>query len=156
MTIQRVNYLSWLLKLVSFDGVRPVVVLLMPTVVDQLFPNRRGAMEFTAVTVPIFAFFIRFFVAKRHIFSNQCTGLVRGLQLIALCLAILVLLLIDSLMILAHGMAKRAMFATNTDLVVWAVLIALYFTCMAFAMFPGRTEVLTTVEWRDVDSLSHN
>jgi hypothetical protein len=113
-------------------------------------------MEFTAVTVPIIAFFIRFFLAKRHIFTNQCTGLVRSIQLTALCAAILMLLLIDSLIILANEMPQGAMFATNTDLVVWAVLITIYITCMALAMFPGRTEVPTTVEWRDVDPFRHN
>jgi hypothetical protein len=154
MTVRRVNYVTWLLKLVAWDGVLPVAVLLMPTVVETLFPNRRGVMEVAAVTVPILVFFIRFFVAKRHIFSNQCTGLVRGIQLVALCVAILVLLLIDSFIILAHEMPKGAMFATDTDLLVWAVLIAVYVTCMAFAMFPGSTEELTTVEWRDVDPLS--
>jgi hypothetical protein len=60
------------------------------------------------------------------------------------------------MIILANEMPKGAMFATNTDLVVWAVLITVYVSCMALAMFPGRSEVPTTVEWRDVDPLRHN
>jgi hypothetical protein len=75
---------------------------------------------------------------------------VRHFQLVALCIGILVLLMIDSLLILAHGMQKGALFATDTDLLVWAVLIAVYLTSMAVAMYPGRPDP-SPVEWRDFD-----
>ena len=148
-TLRRVHYGRWFLKLVAWDGVLPVVVLLAPTVVEQQFPNRREAMEVMAMILPITAFFVRFFVAKRHINSNQCTHLVRCFQIIALCLAILVLLLIDSLIILAHEMPKGALFATTADRIAWVVLSSVYLTTMAFAMYPGRTSELRPVEWRD-------
>lgn len=148
VTHRRVHYGQWFLKLVAWDGVLPVIVLLAPTVVELQFPNRRDAMEFMALVLPITVFFVRFFVAKRHIESNQCTRLVRCFQIIALCLAILVLLLIDSFIILAHEMPKGALYATTTDRFVWGVLCFVYLTSMAFAMYPGRTSELRPVDWR--------
>lgn len=144
-SVRRVKYGAWLIKLVAWDGFVPLIVLLLPSVVEELFPNRRGAMELTALTVPIAAFFIRFVVGKRHIYANDCTDVVRCMQLVALCLAILLLVLIDTLIILANLMPKGAMFATPVDWLVWAVLIGVYGICMAFAMFPGRTVQETSV-----------
>jgi hypothetical protein len=150
-TVVRVNYRSWLGKLVAWDGIVPIVVLLAPIVVGQLFPNRPGALEFTAVSVPIVAFFIRFYVAKRQIYDNRCSNLVRFIQIISLCLAIVLLLLIDTMIILAQQMPPGAMFATMEDIIVWAILISCYSVLMAFSMFPGRTEHLVEVQWPDVD-----
>lgn len=150
-TLRRVHYGQWLAKLVAWDGVLPVLVLLAPTVVELQFPNRRDALEVTAMILPITAFFIRFFVATRHVTSNQCTCLVRCFQFVAMCLAILVLLLIDSLLLLAQEMPKGALFATTNDRIVWGVLATVYLACMAFAMYPGRNNELRPVEWRDFD-----
>jgi hypothetical protein len=126
MAAGRVTYGSWLLELVAWDGILPVFVVLVPTVIELLFPNRRGALEVTAITLPIAAFFLRFFVGKRHINSNRCARTVRHFQLVGLCIGILVLLMIDSLVILAHEMPKGALFATDTDLLAWTVLITAF------------------------------
>ena len=124
----------------------PIFIFLLPTVVKVLFPNRRDAIEITGVTLPIIAFFVRFFVAKRHINSNQCSRLVRRIQFVALCVAILILVLIDSMMILAQELPNGALFATDLDVIVFALLIAMYLSCMAFALFPGLDEELVNVE----------
>jgi hypothetical protein len=152
MTFRRINYGQWVLKLVAWDGVLPVVVLLAPFVVKLVFPNHRDVMEVTAVILPIAAFFIRFFVAQHCISSNQCTPLVRLFQIVSLCMAILVLLLIESLMILAHEMPKGAMVATTADWIVWVVLFSVYLACMSFAMYPGHAHEGWSVECRECDA----
>jgi hypothetical protein len=149
MTVRRIDYGTWLLKFVAWDGVLPAVVLLVPIVVEVLFPNCRDAMAITAVALPIAVFLFRFFVAKRHICSNRCSALVRRVQLVALCVAIFVLLLIDSLMIVAREAPKGALFQTETDVVTWAALIVIYLLCMAFAMFPGPANELPPGGGRD-------
>jgi hypothetical protein len=132
-----------------------MVVLLVPPVIEGIFPNRRNVLELTAVTLPIAAFFWRFFAGKRHIDSNRCATAFRYFQLFALCVGILFLLLIDSFVILAHEMPKGAMLATETDRIVWAVLASVYLTCMAVAMYPGRTEP-GPVEWCDYDPFTRS
>lgn len=149
----RVPFGRWIFRLVAWDGVLPVVVLLAPTVIKVLFPNWRGAIEIAAIALPITAFLIRFYVAKRHITSNECSGLVRCFQFIALCVAILIFLLIDALLILVQDLPNGALVTSETDLIVWAVLITLYLSCMAFVLYPGRTEEVLNVEGRNPDPL---
>lgn len=149
--IPRVHYGQWLLRLIAWDGVLPVLVMIIPWFVQLQFPNRPHALELVAIVVPITAFFIRFFVARRHICSNHCTRIVRVIQTVALCLAILVLLMVDSLIILACEMPKGALFATSTDRMIWAGMYAFYLTCMAIALYPGLSVELEAIEWDDHD-----
>ncbi len=151
--IRRVPYGSWLLSLVAWDGILPVVVLFAPRLVKTLFPNQRQAMEITGALLPVAAFFVRFFVAKRHINSNRCTRLTRWIQLATLCVAILVLLLIDTMLILADDLPNGALFATPDDVTLFVVMVVMYLSCMAFALYPGSREEVSHVEWRDVDPL---
>lgn len=137
-SVPGVPYGSWFLRVLTWDGILAASILLLPGIIEFLFPNQRGAMELAAVFWPIVALFVRFFVARRHIDANACSLLMRRLQLAAVCVAIFVLLLIDSLVILAHEMPRGAMVATPTDMVIWAVLIVIYLAGMTFAMYPGR------------------
>jgi hypothetical protein len=131
---------SWFLRVLTWDGILAASILLLPGIIEFLFPRQRGAMELAAVFWPIVALFVRFFVAKRHINANACSRLMRRLQLAAVCVAIFVLLLIDSLVILAHEMPRGAMVATPTDIVIWAVLVVNYLAGMTFAMYPGKVD----------------
>ncbi len=146
----RVNHGAWLLKLIAWDGLLPAIVILVPLVARQIAAQR--AVEFLAIALPIAAFLLRLFAGRRHIDSNQCSPLFRRVQFIFFYIAIFVLLMIDSLMILAHEMPPGAMFASAVDFLIWAVLFALYLTCMAVAMYPGRTEHL--VESREYDPMT--
>jgi len=135
-----VPYGSWFLRVLTWDGILAASILLLPGIVELLFPKQRGAMELAAVFWPIVALFVRFFVARRHINANACSRWMRRLQLATVCVAIFVLLLIDSLVILAHEMPRGAMVATPTDIVIWAVLIVIYLAGMTFAMYPGKVD----------------
>ncbi len=151
-TERRINYGVWLFKLIPWDSLLPAFVILVPAIVKVLIPNRGNTIEFVAVTLPIAAFFFRFVIATRHINSNECSHLVRRIQIAFLCVAILVLLLIDSLFILAQEMPPGALFATTTDVIVWTALIAIYLTCMGVAMYPGRSEC--AIDPRDDDPVA--
>ena len=67
VTVRRVNYGAWLLKLFGWDGLLPVVVLLGPVLVGYLFPDNREAVDMTGVFLPVGAVFVRFFIGKREI-----------------------------------------------------------------------------------------
>lgn len=135
---------SWLLRLVAWDGLLPVVIWSSPFLIALLLPNKRGAIELTAIVLPIAALFLRFRAGRRYIAANHCGPILRSLQIGVFCLGILVLFAVDAVMILTHVMPKGAMFATTDDLVVWAVLYAIYFTAMAFAMYPGLRQASGT------------
>ena len=134
------SYRAWLLKLIAWDGGVPALVLVVPEFVEMLFPNRRGVVQMMAIALPIAAFLVRFFIARRQINSNQCSRLVRRVQMAALCIGIFILLMIDALLILARDLPKGALFATTTDVVTFIVLIGMYLICMVIATYPGRAE----------------
>ena len=128
---------NWILRLITWDGLLPAFVCLVPYVVEVLFPNMPGMIEFFGVAVPIAAFLIRLYVGQRFIWSNHCGTVMRALQLGVFFIGILVLVCIDSMMILAHAGPGGVRMATRTDLIVIVVSFAIYFMSMAFSMYPG-------------------
>ncbi len=143
MATGRIAWGSWILTIISWDGLLPPCVLLVPYLIGVLFPNNRGAIEVAALVMPITGFFIRFVVGRRQIASNQCGVIVRRIQFCFLGLGIFVLVLIDAVLILSHVMPNGAACADRTDCIVWAVLASIYLTSMAIAMYPGRTKSST-------------
>ena len=138
LTELRLDFPSWLLRVLKWDGILPVCIVLIPSVIALLVPNRRGAIEMTAVIVPIAAFFIRFRAGKRHIESNNCGETMKVYQLCVFSLAIVALMLVDAFIVLSHVMPQRGGFVTTEDLLTLGIPIAIYLSLMAFAMYPGR------------------
>ncbi len=136
--VRRLDVRSWLFRLFAWDGVLPVCIVLIPSVISFLIPERRGAIEITAVVLPITAFFIRFRAGKRHIESNNCGEPMRVLQLCVFCLGILVLVVVDAFVVLSHVMPGQGGSISKEDLIILGVVISIYLTSMAFAMYPGR------------------
>lgn len=140
MAVRHVNIGKWLFRVGSWDGLLPIFVFSFPSVVGLLLPDNRGAMEITAVALPIAAFFLRFRAGRRHIAQNHCSTVVRGLQMVIFCLGLMILLLIDAVLILAHLMPEGELFATRTDLIVWGILFGTYLVVMTVAMYPGAEQ----------------
>jgi hypothetical protein len=132
----------WLIRLLTWDGLLPACIWSAPIVV-RLLTARRGAVEITAVSLPIFAFFIRYRVGRQLILANGCRDLVRGVQLAVLCFGILVLLFIDAIVILAHVVPQGAGLDLADAWRTWAFAYSLYLVAMAFAMFPGSAPTRT-------------
>jgi hypothetical protein len=139
MASGQINFVSWLIRLFAWDGLLPAGMVLAPFGVELLFPHNRGAMEITAVTLPVAAFFLRVRAGARRIGSNRCSVVMRRFQYCAFCFAILPLVLFDCFVILCHLMPEGA-FADASDLVVCAIFYVTYVLSMAFAMYPGRSE----------------
>jgi hypothetical protein len=142
---------SWLLRLFAWDGALPAGVLLVPSLVGLVLPNNRGAIEITAVVLPIVAFFIRFRVGKHHIESNNCAAAMKILQLVVLCVAILLLMLVDAFVVLLHVMPWQAGAVTRGDLHVLGIIASIYLTLMGLALYPGRRLVRHTSPWAEMD-----
>lgn len=138
MAVGRVSYGSWFFTVLGWDGLLPVCIVLIPTLIKILFTNNREAIEVTGVLLPVAAFFVRLVIGLRHIASNHCAIAVRRFQYGVFCLTIFLLVCVDALLILSQEMPKGAMFATWTDYVLFAIPISIYLTSMAFAMYPGR------------------
>lgn len=147
MAAGRVNYGSWFFRVLEWDGLLPVFIALIPTVIGFLIPNNRGVIEITGVLLPIAGFFIRFVIGARHIRSNQCAITVRRLQVCFFLLGILLLVFIDALLILSHLMPEGTF--KRTDYFVFAIIISMYLASMTIAMYPGRVNSLDDTAWPD-------
>jgi hypothetical protein len=137
MSIRHVNYGFWLLRVITWDTILPVVVALVPAAIIFLFPNRRGFVEIISVTLPVGAFLLRVINGKRQITTNRCSEAVRTFQFCVFVFGILPLVLVECFMVLSHLMPDGALFATKTDRMILAVLAAIYLACMVVAMYPG-------------------
>lgn len=150
----RVNYGSWFFRVLGWDGIMPVCIVLIPTLIKLLIPNNRGAVAVTVVLLPIAAFFVRLAIGIRHIAANHCAIAVRRLQYFVFCLGIFLLIGVDTLLILSHEMPKGAMFANTTDYLAFASLFSIYLASMTIAMYPGRVHSLDDTAWPD-DAFEH-
>lgn len=128
------------MRVLTWDAILPVCVAFIPMGVVLLFPGRRGAVEITAVILPIAALLLRFRAGKRHIDSNRCSERIKLMQLSVFCLGILPLVLTDSFFILSELMPKGALFSNRESRITLAVLFSIYLLAMIVAMYPGRTE----------------
>ena len=130
------KYLQWLLRIVAWDGLLPVCVAIMPLVVKLVFPHVRGAVEITAVLLPISAFFLRAAIGRQQIAAARSAGILRSIQYLAFGVALFLLALVECVFILSLIMPAGALLAKG-DQVVWVSLFLVYFGSMAFAFFPA-------------------
>ncbi|MGZ9126084.1 MAG: hypothetical protein ACXW48_23875 [Candidatus Binatia bacterium] len=145
MDTGHIDFAGWLFRFLTWDGLLPVVILLVPTIIEALLRNRRGPIELAAVALPIAAMLFRYAVGRRHIAHNNCGRRVKQFQYLALCFALFVLVVIDAFMILVHVMPKGAMIANRQEPFFLAGVFSLYLFPMAIAIYPGRTKPLPEV-----------
>jgi len=135
----KVDVLSWLLTVATWDGALPSSIILAEIVLRILLPRWLhpilGSFAGLAVCIGIL---IRMSVGSRHVASNQCGAAFRRVQFAFLSLGILVLAMLDLLLVLIGlgVMQNREDFVISA--IIAAVLAAIYLTSMAIAMYPGR------------------
>ncbi len=130
------KYLRWIFRIVTWDGLLPAFVASAPIAITFVFPNNRGAVEITAVVLPIASFFFRYRTGIAQISVNHGPGTMRKLQYATFIIAILILPLFECFVILSHVMPAGPMLAKDA-LGPLAVFFSIYFGAMAFALFPG-------------------
>ena len=141
MNTTRVNRWLWLHRVLAWDGVLPLSVVLLPAGVGAVMPNRVDAIFSVAVAIPIAALLIRYAIGRRTIASNRVGPVVRACQYCVFTAAIVVLVFVDFVLILLHldppEVQAQLFYALGT-------MYGLYLVAMSFAMFPGWTEAPPT------------
>jgi hypothetical protein len=130
-------YRIWFGRIVTYDGVLPLMVWLTPWLASVAFPNRRGLIEILAILLPVIGFLIRYYRGRRLIDSNLCSLRFRRCQFASLCVGLVLLAFIDCVIVLLYVMPRGAM-DNVSDWVVFLFLGSAYFSLMAGAMYPGR------------------
>ena len=147
MATEQVNYGAWFFRVVAWDGLIPLCVVLLPAVIKYLMPNHRGALEIAALATPAIMFILRLIVGKRHIAANHCSATVRMVQVCVFYFGILVLGFIEGVLILSHLLPPGALFVTTADVIVCVIPITAYLASMTIAMYPGRDISMDGAIW---------
>lgn len=130
---------TWLIRFLGWDGLVPAVIWLLPLTIGLLIPQLPQLIEALAVLLPLIAFFLRLRAGASHIGANQCGPVVRYGQYLVLCLAIVLLAVIDAFVILANLMPKGSF--TTEDIVIFVCMYCIYLLCMLIALYPGGVGV---------------
>jgi len=126
--------LRWLLLVLHWDGVLPLLVWSLPSVLQELFPGRRGVVEFSAVVFPIVVFGWRYRVGLRVIAGNACGGAVRRLQRRVFFVGIFVRVLVDAVVMLSCLIPAAAAGGVWREMLI---PLGIYVAAMLVAMYPG-------------------
>lgn len=136
---QPVDWRLWLWRLAKWDGMIPLVVWQLPKLIRTLLPNQRGVIEIVAIALPIAAFLLRVKFGRRHIRANQVGDRMRWMQFALFYVAAVLLALLDCVMVLSN-LFPQGLLVDRNDIIVTAVLYAIYFALMSVAMCPGRPD----------------
>ena len=135
VTISRVDRGEWFRRVLGWDGLLPVVIVMMPWVIDLIWPNAAKLQTLAAGFVPIIALFVRFKVGRLHLSENHVGTLFLACQRFVFYGAILWLCFLDCFVMALHAAPEIPL----GDLIVVFVAYGLYLAAMTFAMYPGRT-----------------
>lgn len=124
----------WLLLVLHWDGVLPLLVWSVPGVLQGLFPGRRGVVEFSAVVFPIVVFGWRYRVGLRVIAGNACGSAMRRLQRRVFFVGIFVRVLVDAVVMLSCLVPAAAAGGVWREMLI---PLGIYVAAMLVAMYPG-------------------
>lgn len=132
--------LSWVLRVITWDGALPAFIWAFFHVLTALAPNWDDEIAVFGVLFLIVAFFLRMYAGACFIAANGRSAFVQNVQYLVFCFGLFVLTIIDGLMIAGLTSPKVAQAPGDDDTVIWTVLLSLYLVPMAIAMYPGRAE----------------
>jgi hypothetical protein len=140
-----IDFAVWLFRLLTWDGVLPIGVILVPFLMDAILPIDRGLTGLVYVGLIIAAFFVRMAVGCRYIDGNNCSPIFQRAQVWFLLAGAFVLMGIDTLLVVFLEQRGGGMFVGRQDGIFIAALVSIYLACMVIAMYPGRAKPLPEV-----------
>jgi hypothetical protein len=139
----RINYRAWMLRVVVWDGVIAVLLMLAPLVLQRMLikdgQNDENERMMWVVFIPIGAFLLRWLIGGRHLDTNHCSPNFRQFQTFCFFLGLGMMLFGDCLVLSLHDMLPA-----DQALVPFLMLMpfyAIYLVCMIIAMYPGREPI---------------
>ena len=144
----RVNYFAWLTRVAGWDAALPLLIALIAAQIGRAFQQGAGADILALVGLPAAAFLLRLSVGVKQIGGNACGRIVRGLQVVALMLGLIVLSFLDFFVALVAFNPNNGIDPGEIALTV-TIGSALYLTAATFAMYPGRTRKVVN-PWREM------
>ena len=134
---------TWILRLVGWDGLLPVTIVVVPYLVRLALPQFPNAIAVVAVVLPIAAFFWRLYAGACHISTNRCGEFFRGVQSIALFIGVLIMVLVDALLLCVQDLPGNLLWRDPAAIRMVGTMYAIYFACMVIAVYPGGKDQTT-------------
>ena len=142
----RINCTKWIWRVVTWDGVLPLVMFGLPYLIHWLLPNLDVNQELPVkigIGVICVTGAIRTWVVYLYIHSNACSQLVRKRQELAMVFGLTMLSGFDWFM--AHLVLNGRMLAPEEQILGFcAVLYVMSLSLMIFALYPGREPIPST------------
>ena len=135
--VKLINDMIWFLRVLIWDGVLPLVLVVVPLVIRMAFPQFPDVVVPIAIILPIAAFFLRFYVGCCYITENHCGDWTRRVQSVSLVIGILALLIIDVMCIGTLGLPNGPIWNDPPALKVLSCIYGLYLVSMAMTLYPG-------------------
>lgn len=132
--------MNWLGRLLAWDGVLPVVVCAIPTLVNIFVPDSEMICLTLSIILPIAALLIRFYVGHAMIATNGCSPGFRKVQVVCLCVGLFILMCLDSLLmvILSLNLPGNPDGEPAAVAVIFVIFYVPYLVFLAVAMYPGN------------------
>lgn len=141
----RVNYAKWIWRVVTWDGVVPLVMFGLPHVMRAALPNldHARATEFF-ILPPSIALLVRLVVGYFYTTTNNCPTWLKSAQQLSLVVGIVMLALSDFFM--AASVVNVGNPDENSGHLFWMSLfvLAMAFPLMIFVLYPGREPIPST------------
>jgi len=139
----RINYRSWLWRVIALDGLLPLVMWSAPIIVCWLVEDDEGdgqeaSLAMTAIFLSLGALCLRFWHGTKHIGSNHCGKNFRAVQFLCFIAGIAFLWLTDMLAISCYDVWKESFDSVQEVIVFLSIWYAIYLPFMVVAMYPGR------------------
>ena len=129
-----VDIVRWILLLLTWDGVLPVLMALTPWVTRLIWPGDLMARDFAVVLIIILGLFVRVIVGLSHIRGNYCSAFTKRWQKRVLYLMAFFLVFMDMMLSIIDFGPRMA----KGDIIFLLVWVVVYLSCMAFVLFSGR------------------
>ena len=131
---QSVDYSKWILRLLTWDGLAPVMMLSLPFLIRRFGPaNNDRFLVMSIVAALIAGILLRFSFGMRHIRANYCRAGVKRFQQAGLLAMIAVLVLVETLLCLIPAAGFK-----GADLMFFSVVALGYLLVMSCVLYPSR------------------
>ena len=127
------------LRMLAWDGLLPLVVLVVPYLVRLVLPQFPDAIVVAAIVVSIVAFFLRVYIGCCYICANQCGKWLRRFQLLTLNLGVFTLMFVETLVMVLQDLPGNANVGIGL-LIVLAPFYAFYIACMLITLYSGEID----------------
>jgi hypothetical protein len=133
------RYQDWAMTVFCWDGMLPITIAAMTSLLVFLFPRNDVAASLFAVFAPIVGFFLRLWIGGRYFDAHPHYAW----QVSVFFIAVLWLIFLDCLLIVFRQMPNEM---SIEDWCVFALFYLPYLGLMAIALFPMRGDVAEEVQ----------